>query len=123
MNVVPFRVSNVLGGLAHCEGLMRDELDHIRLEFQTKDSVVGVLSSKVTHVRIPLEDLVSVDMTNGYLGTDWGVKLVLEVAQMEALQDVPGMSQGRVKLEIARKDLQAAETFVEELHRRQEQNT
>jgi hypothetical protein len=62
---------------------------------------------------------VSVTLTKGWLSTNLGVKLVLEAASMEALQDVPGMSQGRVSLQIARKDMVDAEHFVDALHRRQ----
>jgi hypothetical protein len=119
MNTVPFLVEDVCAGLARCEGLLRDEGDHLCLEFQVKDSVVGVFGSKIRQTRVPLEDLVSVTLTKGWLSTNLGVKLVLEAASMEALQDVPGMSQGRVSLQIARKDMVDAEHFVDALHRRQ----
>jgi hypothetical protein len=68
-------------------------------------------------VRIPLRDLVSVTLTKGWLGTTWlGVKIVLQAAQLEALQGMPGASQGRIELSVARKDRDAAERFVAGLH-------
>ena len=51
----------------------------------------------------------------------WTIQtIVLQAARMETLQDVPGMSQGRVELSVARKDRDAAEQFVAGLHQEEE---
>jgi hypothetical protein len=61
--------------------------------------------------------LVSVTLTKGWLGTTWlGVTIVIQAAKLETLRDVPRSSQGRVELSIARKDRDAAEKFVANLH-------
>ena len=117
MNSVPFTLSELYGGLATCDGLLRDEGEKIVLEFQVKDAVAGFIKSGVREVRVPLKDLVSVTLTKGWLGTSWlGVKIVIQAARMELLKDVPGASQGRVELHIARKDRDLAERFVADLH-------
>jgi hypothetical protein len=117
MNSVPFTLSELYGGLAACEGLLRDEGGYVALEFQIKDAVAGVIKSGVREVRIPVKELVSVTLTKGWLGTSWlGVKIVMQTARMESLKDVPGASQGRVELHIARKDRDLAERFVADLH-------
>ena len=117
MNSVPFTLSELYGGLATCEGLLRDEGKEIALEFQIKDAVAGFIKSGVREVRVPLKDLVSVTLTKGWLGTSWlGVKIVIQTARMELLKDVPGASQGRIELHIARKDRDLAERFVADLH-------
>lgn len=68
-------------------------------------------------MRIPLRDLVSVTLTKGWLGSTWlGVKTVLQAARMDVFQDLPGASQGRIELSVARKDRDAAEKFVTNLH-------
>jgi hypothetical protein len=65
-----------------------------------------------------LKELVSITLTKGWLGTSWlGVKLVIQAEQMDTLKDVPGMNQGRVELSIGRRDYEAAEDFIAELHR------
>ena len=120
MNTVPFTV-DLFGGLGKCEGLLRDEGEHLVLEFQNKDAVAGILKSDVREVRVPLKDLVSVTLTKGWLGTSWlGVTIVLQSGRMETLKDVPGMSQGRAELSIARKDRDAAEKFVAGLYQDEE---
>ena len=120
MNAVPFTI-DLFGGLGQCEGLLRDEGQHLTLEFQNVDTLAGIFKSGVREVRVPLKDLVSVTLTKGWLGTSWmGVTIVLQAARMETLQEVPGMSQGRVELSVARKDRDTAEQFVANLHRNDE---
>jgi hypothetical protein len=116
MNSVPFTI-NLYGGLGQCDGLLRDEGTHLAVEFQTKDAVAGILKTGVRKVRIPLKDLVAVTLTKGWLGTSWlGVKIVLQAARMETLQDIPGMAQGRVELSVARANREAAEKLVDGLY-------
>jgi hypothetical protein len=117
MNMVPFTIGDLYGGLGECHGLLRDEGEHVCLEFQTQDSLAGVIKSRVQEVRAPVKDLVSVTLTKGWLGTTWlGVTIVIQAARLETLKDVPGVMQGRVELSIARKDRDAAERFVADLH-------
>jgi hypothetical protein len=116
MNACPFSL-DLYGGLGRCEGIIRDEGSHISLEFQNMDAVAGIIKSDVRIVKIPMKELVSVTITKGWLGTSWmGVKIVLQSAKMETLKDVPGMTQGKVELSVARKDRDAAEKFVAGLH-------
>lgn len=116
MNTVPFKV-DLYAGFGQCSGLLRDEGDHLVLEFQNQDKIAGIIKSGVRQVRVPLSDLVSVTITKGWLGGRWmGVTIVLQAARMETLQDIPGMRQGKVELSVASKDRDAAERFVTGLH-------
>lgn len=116
MNACPFTV-DMYGSLGRCEGILRDEGGHLAMEFQIKDSLAGILKTGVRTIRIPLKELVSVTITKGWLGTSWmGVKIVLQGVSMETLKDVPGMSQGKVELSVARKDRESAEKLVAGLH-------
>lgn len=116
MNACPFAF-DMYGSLGRCEGILRDEGGHLAMEFQIKDALAGILKTGVRTIRIPLKDLVSVTITKGWLGTSWmGVNIVLQAAQMETLKDVPGMSQGKVALSVARKDRDLAEKLVAGLH-------
>jgi hypothetical protein len=117
MNAVPFTIGSLYAGLGECQGLLRVEGDRLCLEFQVKDTVAGILKSGVRCVRVPLKELATVTLTKGWLGASWlGVKIVIQGTSMETFKDVPGMSQGRVELSIARKDRDAAERFVDDLH-------
>ena len=116
-HTVPFMLDNLYAGLGKCDGLLRDEGDHLCLEFQIRDSLAGILKTGVRQVRVPLKDLASVTLTKGWLGMTWlGVKIVIQAGRLEVLKDMPGASQGRIELSIARKDRDAAEAFVADLY-------
>ena len=117
MNTVPFSLDNVWGGFGEGEGLLHDEGTQLRLEFEIKDGVFGAIKSGLKQIVIPFDELVSVTLTKGWLGTGWlGVKILIQTRRMDALQDVPGASQGRIELCISRKNYAIAEKFVADLH-------
>lgn len=109
MDVLRFRQ---FGNITNCEGLLHFEGDHLRLEYQVVDPLVGILKSDVKEVDIALADLASITLEKGWFG---GSKLVLQAKGMAAVRAVPGMSQGRVELAINRDDRQVAERLVEGL--------
>ena len=113
MNAVPFQYDQLYGGLADCQGLVRLDGKDLCLEFQVKDSIVGVLKSEVKQVRIPLRELSEVRLERGWFG--WSTKLLIQADSLAPVQDVPGMAQGRLLLGIARRDRPAAERLVAEL--------
>jgi hypothetical protein len=110
MNVVPFELGALYGNFASGHGLLRIEDNQLCLEFQVRDNLVGIWKSSVRQVRIPRADLASVTLECGWFG--FCNSLVIQVTRMEAVQDVPGMSKGRVILKIARKDRAAAERLI-----------
>ena len=114
MNTVPVTLEEMYGGLASCHGLIRDEGDHLCLEVQVQDAVVGLIKSSIKQLRIPVADLASVALERSWFGCC--TNLVIQVSRMESVKDVPGMEQGRIVLGIARKDREAAAKFVAGLH-------
>lgn len=117
MNTVPFTLDHVWGGFGEGAGLLHDEGNQLRLEFEVKDGVFGAIKSGVKQVQIPFDDLVSVTLTKGWLGTSWlGVKIVIQARRMDVFQEVPGASQGKIELCVSRKHVAAAEKFVDNLH-------
>jgi hypothetical protein len=113
IDALPFTIGEIYAGLGECHGLLRDEGEHLTIEFQVQDSIAGVLKSKVRQVQIPLDEIVSLTLTKGWLGTSWlGVKVVIKTSRLETVKGVPGASQGRVELGIGRKDVETAEIFV-----------
>jgi hypothetical protein len=117
MNTVPFSI-DILAGFGKCEGMLKDAGGGtITIEFQNSDKFGGLIKSDIKLVAVPLKDLTSVTISRGWLGTTWlGVKLCLQGKDLATLKDVPGMSMGRVELSVARKDIAAAEKFVDGLH-------
>jgi hypothetical protein len=116
MNTVPFKLSHVFGGFAEGNGLLRNDGTHLTLEYQVKDGIIGAIKSDVKKLCIPFEEVVSVTLNKGWFGTNWGVKLVIQLAHLDLVEDMPGADQGRIELKIAARDHEVAEEFVYRLH-------
>lgn len=114
MNAVAVSLGSQYGGLAECEGLLRDEGDHLVLEYQIKEAIFGgVLKSDVREARIPRDTISSVTLRKTWLG--FKTELLIQTTRMGPVGDVPGMSQGQLILGIAEKDRPSAEKFVADL--------
>ena len=122
MNVVPFKIAT--GGfydfVAEGRGPLKDEGDYLTLEVQQHDFWIGIFKSAVQSIRIPVDEVVSIELSKGWLGSySLCVPLVLQTTKVELLNELPNASQGLVRLKIARKDIEAAKLFVEDFHDRQ----
>jgi hypothetical protein len=114
MNAVPVSLGYQYGGLAYSDGILRDEGDHLVLEYQTKEAVVGdMLKSSVREARIPRDVLSSVTLRHTWLGLK--TELVIQTTRMEFVANVPGMTRGQLVLGVARRDRPAAEKLVADL--------
>jgi hypothetical protein len=125
MDPVPFTQK---GSITEYAGLVRLDGDSLCVEYQRSRGgvvgewvgvlsflvpVTGLFKTGVREVRVPVRDLSAVTLEGGQLS---GHRIVLQAARMEAVGDFPGMAQGRVMLEVARKDREAAAALVAALH-------
>jgi len=118
MESLPFSISDVYEGWAEVEGTARCEEDVLILEFQTQDSLVGLLKSTVKTIRLPLHALAAIHFQQKL----FTAVVTLRVHSMRLVQDIPGSCQGEVRLHVARKHRKVAHAFVTELElRRAEQ--
>lgn len=114
---VPFTISSLYAGLGQCHGIVYDEGDSLRFEYQIKDSISGILKSGVKQVRIPVQQIISVDLVKGWLGSvRAGVKIVLQGASLDSFKDLPGTNQGKVELCINKANASLAQEFIEALY-------
>ncbi len=112
---VPFTIGDVYAGFAKATGSLRLTGDQVLLEFEVKDDVFGYVKSGIKSVSIPLTEIVSFQLLSNWLG--WGHNIELMTDQLQTLQDVPRSEQGRVRLQIARRDLPAARQVTEAVQR------
>jgi hypothetical protein len=113
MRVVPFTNANVYGGLAVCHGVIRDQGDHLCLEYELKDGIFGWLHSRVRRIRLPVADILSVAHHASWLGPD---RIVIETASLEAARSFPGRVGCQITLYVAYSHGQGAKRFVDRLH-------
>ena len=109
MTTVPFTIPNLLGCLAECHGMLRGEGACLVMEFQVQDNMFGWLRSSPKIVRLPLDQLESIELKSGWFSA---TNLVIQAKSLNAVAPVPGSRQGRIELRIAKKDRKAAEQFV-----------
>ncbi len=106
---VPF-TTEAFAGLAKVHGLVHVEESGLRLEFETKDSVIQFFKSGMREVLVPWAELESVDFKKALLS---GGMLIIKSVRMAALADVPGHQHGTAKLNIARAHRTDAERVVD----------
>lgn len=111
---VPFIVPDLYEGLADAHGLLRCEGDTLTLEFEVRDSLMGVVKSGLKTVRVGLDQLVSIE----YIRRWWGTRLVLRARTLEPLQEFPNFSAGTIRLKIARANRDIARKFAGEVNYR-----
>lgn len=117
MRSVPFTITSLYAGLGQCHGMVYDEGDSLRFEYQIKDSISGMIKSAVKQVRVPVTAIESVQLVKGWLGSRWaGVRIVLQSISMDAFKDIPGMSHGKIELSVTKANAPMAEAFVEGLY-------
>jgi hypothetical protein len=97
---VPVRMEDSWAGLASNLGLLRLEGESLLLEFETKDEVLQVLKSEVKRIAVPLTAVEACRWKPGWFRG----QIELSVHGLDTLAGVPGATQGRVTLHVARKD-------------------
>jgi hypothetical protein len=107
MESVPFSIADVYGGLADCQGIVSATESCLVLEFETRDSVFGVLKSGVKSVEIPFSELESVT----YEKRLFSALIRICVRRLSTVADIPGLSNGEIKLKVARKNRSKAKLF------------
>jgi hypothetical protein len=99
-------------GCATGHGMVRDDDRQIVLEWQVE--YLGLWTGKMQSASIPLTDIKSVEIQGAWLGG--GAKIVIALSRLEAAAEVPGLERGRVVLNVAARDREAAQKFVDGLY-------
>jgi len=105
---LPFTIPNVYEGLAAAHGVAKWTNAGLVLEFQVKDSFIGMVKSGVNEVPIPFNELVSIELKEGWFRK----RLFIRARSLTTLTNVPGHESGHIVLKIARKDLRIAREMV-----------
>lgn len=96
---LPFKTDQAYHGFAEIQGLLHVERDHLLLEFEMKDSILGVLKSGAKELKISYLDLNQVE----YQRSLFRSRLILKVNNMRVLSAFPGAKDGVIAMKIQRK--------------------
>lgn len=108
---LPFVIPSVYEGLATARGMARLSPAALILEFEVKDSIVGVIKTGVREVQVPIEEIHRLDLRKGWFRT----RLLIRAHRMMTFDKVPGQKSGTIELRVAREDRSVAEALVSTL--------
>jgi serine/threonine protein kinase len=98
--------------LTHATGVLRLEEDRLVIEFQFKDSLLGVFKFALKELHIPYGELTSIRLIPRSIWS-WKDRLTLTAGKMSTLADLPTCENGQVTLTVVDEDKAAAKRFVE----------
>ena len=110
MASVAFLIST-LEGLGAAEGLIKFDGDSLRLDFEVKDALVGWIKSGVKEAAIPLNEIDSIELKEGWFGTS----IVIRTSSLKSTQGIPNSRRGEVRLSIAGSHLAEARSLIEDV--------
>jgi len=113
---LPFKISEVYAGFAETHGLLRLEGDALVFEFQTRDSIVGLVKSAIREQTIPLADLGSA----AYQRKLFGAHVLLTLRRLRAPEPRAGVvpdASGRLRLRFKREHAADAKRLAEHVQR------
>ena len=108
---VPFKSDDLYSGFAEMSGMLHVERTHLELEFEVRDSIMGVLKSGAKELKLSYHDL---DRAV-YKKTWFTSRFQIFVKRMKTVSDFPGAKDGCIELKIKRKHkdaLDEMETYV-----------
>ena len=62
---VPFTVDDVYEGFAEIDGLLGLDENSLKLDYQTRDSIFGVVKSAIKNIRINYSEILSIEFKKG----------------------------------------------------------
>lgn len=101
---IPFRIKNLNHGFSEATGLLHLENEKLVLEFETQDSVVGIVKSGLREVSIPFSEIDEIQYKSGF----FGAKIEIIGKSMKVMEDVPGAKHGSAVLHVRRRDKKKA---------------
>lgn len=110
---LPFTINDDNTGLTEVDGMLHPEESDLKIEFQMKDAVLGIVKGKAKSLRIPYKEVGDATFKSSF----WGTSLTLHLNSLEVLSKIPFTQGNRIKLRIKRRDReigQAVQVFIEE---------
>lgn len=105
---VPFIIPEINNGFQQAEGLLKVNKEQLELEFEVKDSILGVIKSGLKETVIPFSELKSIEFKKGWFST----KIILNGTSMKTFKDLPGSELASCTLKVKRKHRDEAESLI-----------
>ena len=101
---LPFKIKNVFEGFAEVQGILTYDGQILNLEFQTRDAFLGAIQSEIRDISFPKSEIEEIDFKKNIFGRS----LIIRVARMKSVEEVPKQEAGEINLAIAKKNIDLA---------------
>ncbi len=105
---IPFKIKNMNYGLSEASGLLHLGEEELIFEFESRDSVIGVIKSGLQEHNVSLADIDEIN----YLPKWIGARVEVVGRSMKVMAGIPGSEHGTVTLHIRHKHKKQAERAV-----------
>lgn len=106
--VLPFLIPEVYAGFAEAQGIMRVDDNTLTLEFEIRDSLVGLFNSGMKEIEIPLKEVISITLNKGW----FKIAFIIRTQKLNSLGNLPKQQRGQIKLYLSYEDEEIAEWLV-----------
>jgi len=104
---LPFKQKDIYLGLAEISGLLRVAQNVLEIEYQVKDTTLGLMDSSVKSCHIPFHIIESIEVEEGWFSG----KLELTFNRIPDLDNPFQLDGNSLKLSVNKRDLEKAKTF------------
>jgi hypothetical protein len=101
-------------GLMETEGLVFLQDDSLIIEYQSKDSVLGLLKSSVKEMKVEFDEITNAKLEQKF----WSSELVIQGKSLRTFRSLPGSSAGALRLKVSRQSANAATNLIGQLNNR-----
>ncbi len=105
---LPFFIDDLYSGLAKVNGLLSLDGDQVRIEFQTQDNLVGIFKGNTGTRHVSLRDIYKFELKSNWFTRS----ITLRPTTLGALDGIPGVDDGQLKLKFKKRDLEIARDLV-----------
>jgi hypothetical protein len=108
---IPYKIPDLYGGFGEAHGTLTFDGRELRLEFQTQDSMFGIVKSSVRTVLVDLPSIAAMEIRKGVFRSS----MLLRLTSYRMATTIPTNKNGEIRLTIAKKhfpELQSLQTEV-----------
>lgn len=102
--ILPFKKLEAYGGFAECSGMLIFDGQYLSIEFQTKDSIVGLFKTGVKTFRLAPSNIFKIEYQKGFFSS----KLIIMPSSIKLLEEFPAAEDGKIILRISRENASLA---------------
>ena len=99
-------------GLTDTQGMISLDDEHLVIEYQTADSMLGLLKTSVKVLEIPYKEIAGARLEQKL----WKTEFILQGKSMRSLGKYSGAKRGSIRVKIARGSTNAANELIEQLN-------